>query len=516
MSAKRSDERRTQRNAEREERLKNIEIAPYVKHEEKTKKKALPNRKSAHETPEEELKERQDVVEMSVKTCHKMLSEILERMSRIKDPRDTRKITYRMQTLLIYGILISMYHIGSRRNANKVISQPIFFDNLKTMYPELDLVPHADTLADVLKQMDIDEIQDCMIELLKDLIRRKKFKNFLVRKRFIVAIDGSQKFRRNYKWAEECLEAHVGKDKEAQYYAYVLEATLVLDSGIVLPVMTEFIENKHDISAELVTQSLADVKQDCERKGFYRMANKLKKIFGTSKLVIVADGLYACGPVISICNKNDWDYMIVLKADSIPSVWDEAVALMTLNIENSAQYSWGNRTQKYFWANEIEYRYVVGKVTKIVNVNVVACYESWEEKHTRSTGEVEKKETRYVWLSSKQITQNNVFNRCTKIARFRWQIENNFLIEKHQGYEFEHCYSYNWNAMKGFHYLMKIGHFINVMSLNSELLTEKVQELGIRGFINKLKLACQSTILDKERLFEAKEEKFIHRFKIAG
>lgn len=98
--------------------------------------------------------------------------------------------------------------------------------------------------------------------------------------------------------------------------------------------MTEFIENRRD-RAELVTQSLVEAKQDCERKGFYRMASKLKKIFGSTKLIIVADGLYACGPVISICNKYDWDYMIVLKQDSIPSVWDEALALMALNIENS-------------------------------------------------------------------------------------------------------------------------------------------------------------------------------------
>jgi hypothetical protein len=516
MSNKRAEKRRSQRDAEREARLKGKEMPPYVKFEKKTKKLALPNRKSVHKTPEEELEERQDIVEMSVKTCHKMLSDVLEKMSRIKDPRDTRRITYKMQTLLVYGILISMYHIGSRRNANKVISQPIFHDNLRTMYPELALVPHADTLADILKLMDVDEIQDCMIELLKDLIRRKKFKQFLIKKRFIVAVDGSQKFRRKYKWAEECLEAHVGKDKVAQYYSYVLEATLVLDSGIVLPIMTEFIENAQDSGIDTVTQSLAVEKQDCERKGFYRMASKLKKIFGATKLTIVADGLYACGPVISICNKNDWDYMIVLKQDGIPSVWGEALAVMTINAQNCAHYLWGNRMQKYFWASEIEYSYSVGKVTKKLKVNVVICYESWEEEHPRSTGKVEKKETRYVWLSSKEITKDNVFNRCTKIARFRWQIENNFLIEKHQGYEFEHCYSYNWSAMKGFHYLMKMGHFINVMSLNSELLTEKVQEFGIRGFIYKLKSACEATILDKERILLAKEEKFIYRFKMSA
>jgi hypothetical protein len=191
---------------------------------------------------------------------------------------------------------------------------------------------------------------------------------------------------------------------------------------------------------------------------------------------------------------------------------------MTINSENRADYNWGDRTQKYFWANEMEYSYLTGQVTKIVNINVVVCYESWEEVHSRSTGRTEKKKTRYVWISSKPLTQSNVFHRCTKIARWRWQIEINFLVEKQQGYEFEHCYSYTWDAMKGFHFLMKIGHFLNVMALNSELLVEKVQHLGVRGFIRALKLACEGALLDKKRLALVREEKYVHRlsFKISA
>jgi len=131
---------------------------------------------------------------------------------------------------------------------------------------------------------------------------------------------------------------------------------------------------------------------------------------------------------------------------------------------------------------------------------VVICYETWTENHSRSTGELEEKKTRYAWISSRPLTKKNVFMRCTKMARYRWKIENNFLIEKHEGYNFEHCYSYNWQAMKGFHYLMKAGHFLNMMAVNSELLLEYVNETGIRGFIAELCMALSGAPLDVDRI----------------
>lgn len=55
---------------------------------------------------EEEMKARQEIVEISLMSCHKIMFEVLEKLSRIEDPRDKRKIKHKMQTLLLYIINI--------------------------------------------------------------------------------------------------------------------------------------------------------------------------------------------------------------------------------------------------------------------------------------------------------------------------------------------------------------------------------------------------------------------------
>jgi len=499
--------KQAEREAKIEEKIKNGTVI-RVAYEDKKKKPALSNRLSPFLTPEEEMQDRQETVEKAVMVYYRMLSDLLPKLTRIQDPRKPGKIKHKMKVLLVYGILMSMYQIGSRRKANQTISRPVFFDNLKEMFPELETMPHADTLARLLEKLDVSQIQECMIELLKDLIRNKKFRNFLHKKRYLIAIDGTQRFSRSYRWAPECLEKHIGEAHIPRYYCYVLEAVLVLDNGVVLPVMSEFIENgEHDND---------ESKQDCELKGFYRIAEKLKKAFRNTRITIVADGLYACGPVITICRKYGWDYMIVLKEDSIPTVWKESLALMKINPEDRLKCFWGDREQIYTWANGIEYEYMAEKVNKKEILNVVICYETWKEEHLRGSGVSEEKQTRYAWISSREISHKNVFYRCTQMGRYRWKIENNILVEKHQGYEYEHCYSYNWNAMKGFHYLMKIGHFLNVMALNSELLADKVKELGVRGFIGYLMLVCNGSTLDKKRIKEARNKKFMWKLELVA
>ena len=68
-------------------------------------------------------------------------------------------------------------------------------------------------------------------------------------------------------------------------------------------------------------------------------------------------------------------------------------------------------------------------------------------------------------------------------ARYRWGIESGILAEKRCGYQYEHAFSYDWNAMKGYHYLMRLGHIINVLVQYSEHLVKAIRELGVRGFI---------------------------------
>ncbi len=114
----------------------------------------------------------------------------------------------------------------------------------------------------------------------------------------------------------------------------------------------------------------------------------------------------------------------------------------------------------------------------------------------KADGSIEKKETTYVWLSSKPITMTNVFKRCTLIARYRWQIENNILVEKHQGYGYEHSFAINANALKGYHYLSKIAHMIMTLVMMSSEVIDKVREVGKRGFVRFLRKCIESNVLE--------------------
>jgi hypothetical protein len=49
------------------------------------------------------------------------------------------------------------------------------------------------------------------------------------------------------------------------------------------------------------------------------------------------------------------------------------------------------------------------------------------------------------------------------------------------GPEYEHCFSYNWNAMKGYHFLMRLAHLINILALNTELLAKLVLKRRARA-----------------------------------
>ena len=306
-------------------------------------------------------------------------------------------------------------------------------------------------------------------------------------------------------WTEEALVKHVGKEKHAQYYVYVLEAVVVFEQGITLPLMSEFLNNEEyrDVSSD---------KQDCERKAFYRLAARIKKRFPKLKISVAMDGLYACGPVIRTCRDNGWDYMLVFKEGSMKDAWQEAMGLIRLTPKNSKKCHCGGRSQVYQWINKVEYTYSNGR--KKEQLHVVVCEETWEET-SRITGETNKKSTRYVWISGKEITKTNVETRCLKMGRYRWKIENNFLSLKHQGYQYEHCFSYNWNAMVSFHHLMQIGRFVNVLPAHSELLEKKVAVLGINGLMAYLFKACTADVPDLKKIADIVNDNS-YQWRLAG
>ena len=264
MNITRPERRRIQRELREQQQRQGKQYPPVF---------TLPNRKRAQRTTAEEQEMTQAAAEQQLKVINQLLPGLLKKFSRIPDPRNPYKIKHRMTVMMLYGILMFVFNLSSRRQANGELTGPQLLENLRSLFPDLVDMPHQDTLCRLLQEMDINQIESCYLDLVRDLIRKKKFRQLLRKKRYLVAIDGTQKYVMKECWDERYLHRRIqGKDGDYEYYAYVLEAVLVFSNGMVLPLLSEFLENS--VEPETV-EDYEKWKQDCELKAFHRLAKRL-------------------------------------------------------------------------------------------------------------------------------------------------------------------------------------------------------------------------------------------------
>ncbi|HIL69369.1 MAG TPA: transposase family protein [Verrucomicrobia bacterium] len=447
---------------------------------------SISNRKCPYKNEAEEKSARLEAVSQQIKAYRTVMPVLLKRLCKIPDPRNPRRIKHKLTVLMIYGILCFAFQMSSRREANREMTRSMFMTNLRRLFPDLEDLPHHDTLARMLGRIDVTKIEEAHVDMIRHLIRNKKFQRYLIGGCYPIAMDGTQKFTRAELWDEECLERKLRSktdekqvpdpEPKKQYYVYVLEATLAFHNGMVIPLLSEVLSYTRGDNKEK--------KQDCEQKAFRRLAQRLKEYFSHLPIMVLLDGLYPNGPVLELCRKNNWEFMIVLQDDSLSTVWEEIHGLKNLQSRNRLDRNWGDRRQHFWWVNDIDYQYLCPqkKKKKKQTVHAVICEESWEQIEPGST-EVVTKGSRHVWLSSQTLNPHNVHELCNLGARHRWGIESGFLVEKHHGYQYEHCFSYEWQTMRGYHYLMRLGHALNVLARHSWALKKYVRDLGVRGLI---------------------------------
>jgi hypothetical protein len=457
-----------------------------------------PNSKSRFQSTEEECAARTEAVSGLMLIMRQTLPILLGRLGKIPDPRNPKKLKHRLTVLMLYGILVFVFQYGSRRAANAEITRPMFEHNLRLLFPQLESFPHADTLFRLLCRIDVQAIEQAHIALVNQLIRNKKFTRYLINNCYPIGIDGTQKIAFSELWDEHLLQRRIGpkvdpdsdEEQSYQYYVYVLESSLCFRNGMVIPLMSEFLEYEQGAGEQR--------KQDCESKAFHRLAARIKTAFPRLPIVLLLDGLYPNGPIMQRCREYHWDFMIVLKDGSLPSVWEEYHSLRHEQEENRWQQDWGERRQCFQWVNAIRYEYGPN-AKKFIDIHVVVCRESWEALDP-DTLQIVTKESKHAWISSRSLSRLNVHTRCNLAARYRWGIEGAFLVEKHQGYCYEHAFAKQWNAMKGYHYLMRLAHLLNTLARFSKELAELFSTFGVQAAIGFIRNTLTAPWLDPQEI----------------
>ena len=453
----------------------------------------IPNSKSPYQTVEDEQQAREESVRAQLGVYRSILPKLLKQLSKISDPRNPKKVKHQFRVVMLFGLLSALFQMSSRREANRRLSMASFFETLHAFFPELESCPHADTLNRLLSTIEVESIQNAHLDFLNHFMRKKKFRNFLVNKHYLVAIDGTQKLSRDGAiWGEEWLRRHhqTKEGEKIEEYVYVLEANMVFNNGMSVPLLTEFLSMSEG--------DPSDQKQDCELRAFYRLTSRLKERFPKLRIALLLDGLYPNGPLIHLCQQYHWDFMIVHPDKCLPTAWREYESLRQMSPENDATQSFKGRTQNFCWVNGIDYQFK-DKHNKqhSLLLNMVVCHERWEEIDPQS-GKIVQKRSKHAWLSSKEITRSNFHCRCNLMGRRRWAIETSMLVEKKQGYCYEHLLSQNFQAMKGFHYLMRIAHAINEIARFTKEVAKKVSIMGLNAFFIFVKETCANRWLSPD------------------
>ena len=452
---------------------------------------SVSNRLCPYRNEAEEQAAREEAVASQLGVFRTLLPNLLKDLNKIGEPRQAKKVKHQLSVVVLYGLLSFVFQMASRREANRELSRPVFMATLQALFPELETLPHADTLHRVLQKLEVSELENAHVALIRRLIRNKKFRRYLIDRCYPIAIDGTQKLVRQGQWWDEAwLERRHGSDDEesewVQQYVYVLEANLAFYNGVTLPLLSEFLSHGEG--------DPDDKKQDCEQRAFHRLATRLKADFPRLPILVLLDGLYPNGPIMARCHQYGWQFMIVLPDKCLPSVWQEVEALKPRSPHQRYHQHWQGRQQQFWWVNDIEYSYDNDR--QHLRVHVVGCEETWKAVDTER-GEIVEHHARHVWLSSQPLRQGNVHQRCNLGARHRWGIETSLLIEKRQGYYYEHAFSHTWQAMKGYHYLMRMAHLINALALATKRVAEQVRDLGVQAFLHRVRETCANRWLER-------------------
>jgi DDE_Tnp_1-associated len=445
------------------------------------------NRKRTYKTIEEEREIRADHVAAQLRVWRTLLPTLIRKFSQIPDPRRVNSVKHQLVVLMIFGLMAFIFQLSSRREMNRELTGVLINEHLRKIFPEMDSIPHADTLARLLKEINPHQIEAAHIALIQELIRKKKFKKLLIQGYLPISIDGTQKLYRegelhDGRWCER----KIGHRGRKQQYVYAIEANIIFPNGLNIPFMTEYLYRDHNMLTD------PKRKQDSEITAFKRMAERLKKYFPRLKILLCMDALYATQNVMEIISKNKWEFLINLPRNKLTGLSD----LLNQNKECKKmiprQSHYRKRQQAFYWKNNVLYGF-----DHVLKIHLVACEESYEEVD-KKTGEIVKKYSEHAWISSIALHLDNIHELCNLGARKKLLIEDNINTEKNRNYHYKHAFSYDWHVMQGFHYLMRLGHAINALSEFNKKLKKYLKENGCSATLKFIKETLFSPWLSVE------------------
>lgn len=274
-----------------------------------------------------------------------------------------------------------------------------------------------------------------LVSMFRVLLERRFFDSARLGERYyLMVLDGSVK--------EKCRQGFGvgGKSCGVARYRYILQLSVVGPAGTLFPLMHE----------ELDVHNPATQKEDCELKSFQRLSQRLKTQFPRLPICLVGDALYACQPVVEICQQFDWKYILTLKEGRQPTTWQETLTLLPLCRANRHRILLGQDgkegMQDFRWIENV----------------MLGDYQT----HVILSGEITTKAaTLYAYITNvPKLSAQRVVLLVNCGGRERHLIEDTFNTQKNNGIGLEHVFCANARGSKNYYTMMQVAQILWILT----------------------------------------------------
>ena len=387
----------------------------------------------------------QNTTEVFSKTIFHYVPEILKYIDEIREPR--KRNNYSMRYLIMSEMLMFLSEGKSQRFTETAYRDNKYLENIgKIIKEELRKIPDAEIYTNVFSKVEKEEIEKFQYKINYQMIRNKIYEGSKILGKYNLVLDATRFQKAHYEISEEWLKET--KDGNTTWYLSMLELKLVANN-MAISLMNEMIKNEdkkkeNETEEEIKNKSIEELKQDCELNASKRMLPRFRKIYPRLPVRIIADSLYPSIGLIELCEKENLEYIFVLKDKRIPTLLAEFLTLVSMSEGNREIKETKEQIVLTLWENDIDYK---GK-----KINVIRQITKDKE-----TG----KYSKWMWITNREITRNNLY-KIIYCAKLRDYIENQGFREQKitSGIDLEHVYSKDIKAIKVIYTIIQITHLI--------------------------------------------------------
>lgn len=228
----------------------------------------------------------------------------------------------------------------------------------------------------------------------------------------------------------------------------MLELKLIANK-MAVSIISEMIRNEdkrngNETDEDIKNKNADEIKQDCELNASRRLIPKFRETYPRLPVRLIADSLYPSISLIELCEKENIEYIFVLKDKKIPTLLRDFYELVSMPEGNRELMEDEEKITLTLWENEIDYREKkINVIRQIIKNKKTEKYSIW------------------MWITNREITKKNLY-KIIYCARLRDYIENQGFKEQKvtSGIDLEHVYSKNINAIKVIYTIIQITHLI--------------------------------------------------------